>query len=47
MLHNNELGNFKQILLDYPKDIEKLADLLDRAVVNLKEENRTSWYILS
>ena len=40
MLHMNELENFKLIRFDHPKDLEAFADLLDIAVINLKEENR-------
>ena len=40
MLHMDELENFKPIRVDHPKDVEKFADLLDIAVINLKEENR-------
>ena len=40
MVHLDELENFKPICVDHPKDVEKLADLLDIAVINLKEENR-------
>ena len=40
MLHMDELENFKLILVDHPKYVEKFADLLDIAVINLKEENR-------
>ena len=40
MLHIDELENFKPIRVDHPKDQEKFADLLDIAVINLKEENR-------
>ena len=36
----DELENFKPIRVDHPKDVEKFADLLDIAVINLKEENR-------
>ena len=36
----DELENFKQIRVDHPKDVDKFADLLDIAVINLKEENR-------
>ena len=41
MLHMDELENFKPIRIDHPKRVEKFADLLDIAVINLKEENRT------
>ena len=40
MLHMDELENFKLILVDHPKYVEKFADLLDIAVINLREENR-------
>ena len=40
MLHIDELENFKPIRVDHPKDQEKFADLLNIAVINLKEENR-------
>ena len=40
MLHMDRLENFKPIRVDHPKDVEKFADLLDVAVINLKEENR-------
>ena len=40
MLPMDELENFKPICVDDPKDVEKFADLLDIAVINLKEENR-------
>ena len=35
-----ELENFKPIRAGYAKDIEKFADLLDIAVINLKEAGR-------
>ena len=35
----DELKNFKPICVDHPKDAEKFADLLDIAVINLKERN--------
>ena len=41
MLHMDELENFKSIRVDHPKNVEKFADLLDIAVINLKVENRT------
>ena len=37
MLHMNELENFKSIRVNHPKYVEKFADLLDIAVINLKE----------
>ena len=40
MLHMDELKNFKPIHVDHPKDLEKFADLLEIAVINLKGENR-------
>ena len=40
MLHIDELENFKPIRVDHPKDQEKFANLLNIAVINLKEENR-------
>ena len=40
MLHMDELEYFKPIRVDDAKDVEKFADLLDIAVINLKEENR-------
>ena len=40
MLHMDEFKNCKPIRVDHPKDVEKFADLLDIAVINLKEENR-------
>ena len=44
MLHMDELKNLKPICVDHPKDVEKFADLLDIAVINLKEENnRRTW----
>ena len=40
MLHLDELKNIKPIYIGHPKDVEKFADLLDIAVINLKEKNR-------
>ena len=40
MLHMDELKNLKPICVDHPKDVEKFADLLDIAAINLREENR-------
>ena len=40
MLFMDELDNFKPVRLDHPKDIEKFADLLDIAVINLQEAKR-------
>ena len=40
MLFMDELENFKPVRDDHPKDIEKFADLLDIAVINLKEAKR-------
>ena len=40
MLNMDELEYFKPIRVDDAKDVEKFADLLDIAVINLKEENR-------
>ena len=37
MLHLDELKNFKLICIDHPKDVEKFANLLDIAVINLKK----------
>ena len=39
-IYLEELENFKPIHTGYAKDIEKFADLLDVAVVNLKEAGR-------
>ena len=39
-LHLEELENFKPVRPGYPKDIERFADILDIAVVNLKEARR-------
>ena len=36
----DELKNIKPIRVDHPKDAEKFVDLLDIAVINLKEEDR-------
>ena len=40
MIFMDELENFKPIRSDHPRDIEKFADLLDIAVINLKEAKR-------
>ena len=40
MQHKDEHNNFKLIRINHPKDVEKFSDLLDIAVINLKEENR-------
>ena len=40
MLYMDELENFKPIRVDHLKNVEKFADLLDIAVINLEEENR-------
>ena len=40
MLHMDEFKNVKPIRVDHPKDTEKFVDLLDIAVINLKEEDR-------
>ena len=40
MLHLDELKNFKPICIDHLKDVEKFANLLYIAVINLKEKNR-------
>ena len=40
MLFMDELENFKPVRDDHPKHIEKFADLLDIAVINLKEAKR-------
>ena len=39
-LYLEEIDSFKLIRLGNPKDLEKYADLLDIAIVNLKEANR-------
>ena len=39
-LHLEELENFKPVRPGYPKDIERFADILDIAVVNLKEARK-------
>ena len=39
-LHVEELDNFKPIRNGYAKDVEKFADLLDVAVINLEEARR-------
>ena len=39
-LYLEELENFKPIRPGYPKDVEKFADLLDIAYINLKEAKR-------
>ena len=39
-LHLEDLENFKPVRPRYPKDIERFADILDIAVVNLKEARR-------
>ena len=39
MLHMDVLDNFKLICVDH-QGVEKICDLLDIAVINLKEENR-------
>ena len=39
-IYLEELENFKPIRTGYAKDIEKFADLLDVAVMNLKEAGR-------
>ena len=36
--------NFKLVCSGSPKDIEKFADLLNVAIVNLRA-NRTGWYV--
>ena len=41
-LYLEEIDSFKPICSGSPEDIEKLADLLDVAIVNLKEANRTA-----
>lgn len=41
MIFMDELENFKPVQPDQPRDIEKFADLLNFAVNNLKEPNRT------
>ena len=40
VLYLDELDSFKPIREDQPKDLEKFADLLDVAVINLKENDR-------
>ena len=40
-LYLEEIDSFKPICSGSPEDIEKFADLLDVAIVNLKEANRT------
>ena len=40
MLYMDELERFKPIQKDSPKEIERFADLLDIAVINLQEANR-------
>ena len=39
-LYLEDIDNFRPIHPGNPKDIEKFADLLDVAIVNLKEANR-------
>ena len=39
-LYLEEIDSFKLVCLGNPKDLEKYADLLDIAIVNLKEANR-------
>ena len=39
-LYLEELGDFKTIRVGNVKDIEKFADILDIAVINLKEAGR-------
>jgi len=39
-LHLEELENFKPVRPGHPRDIERFADILDIAVVNLKEAKR-------
>ena len=39
-LYLEDIDNFRPIRPGNPKDIEKFADLLDVAIVNLKEANR-------
>jgi len=39
-LHLEELENFKPTRPGHPRDIERFADILDIAVVNLKEAKR-------
>jgi len=41
-LYLEDFDSFKPIHSGSPKDIEKFADLLDVAIVNLKEANRTA-----
>ena len=39
-MYLEDIDNFRPIRPGNPKDIEKFADLLDVAIVNLKEANR-------
>ena len=41
-LFRRDRDSFKPMHSGSPKDIEKFADLLDVAIVNLKEANRTA-----
>ena len=40
-IYLEEIDNFRPVRHGNSKDIEKYADLLDVAIVNLKESNRT------
>ena len=40
MVYLDALDNFKPIIEDHPKDVEKFRELLDIAVTNLKEAKK-------